>query len=619
MEYKVGRLLGNKPKERALSAISDKLIDGDVVLLTSDIIDSVVITSAITLDGQGHTFFVEDEKGAGLILENHIKIQNCHFVIGKKTNGVYARMNNLSLEFENCTFDHNTWDEVFPSVVCKRDGSVAQIICNNVRIDYGVLSTQNLFGTDLILGDPAYRRSVIKCQEGDQVFATKIQLENLTTVKALINGFGQIDSLTVLDVVLDSQTNEVLIGDLMIDMRLDPKNYLTQEVVEGLVLKGNTTINNVVSPELSSKLIKRCEQQGKTIDIRANNEDVVVNINGGEWNIKNKWLDAISQGTLNLIGFKNVNAWYVRTEKARIYAKNTKFNYRLGYTAKPKKTVEPKVEPKVKTAKEKLEAMIGLEEVKKKVQTYISTNVVNKKRRELGMQIAENSLHLVFSGSAGTGKTQIARLLTEILYDNGIVKENKLKEVSAKDMIAEYTGQTSPKTHQLILEALGGVLFIDEAYELIPGGEDDSFKREAITTLVKDMDDYRKDLIVVIAGYTDEMEKFLKVNPGLPSRFVNKIHFPDYNEDELIQIAYLQLKQQNQSLDDAAKEMLEETIRHAKQNGQVDGNGRWVRNLLQFISQARDVRIVADGSLDDPTALNKITLADITEGVTNFL
>ncbi len=116
MEYKVGRLLGNKPKEHALSDISDKLLDGDVVRLTSDIIDSAVITSDITIDGQGHTYYVEDAGGAGLILKNNCRVINCNFVIGKKTNGIYARVYNLNVELENCTFKHVSWEDSYPSI-----------------------------------------------------------------------------------------------------------------------------------------------------------------------------------------------------------------------------------------------------------------------------------------------------------------------------------------------------------------------------------------------------------------------------------------------------------------------------------------------------------------------
>lgn len=189
-----------------------------------------------------------------------------------------------------------------------------------------------------------------------------------------------------------------------------------------------------------------------------------------------------------------------------------------------------------------------------------------------------------------------------------------------KDLIGEYTGQTSPKTHKLIMEAKGGILFIDEAYELDPtSGGSDGYKREALTTLVKDMDDLRADLIVVMAGYTEEMAHLLKANDGLPSRFVNIVEFPDYSADELVAIAKLQIGQLKQTLTPDAEEKLTAYIHESKQAGRVDGNGRWVRNLLQFISQARDVRIVADGSLQsDATAINKIAAQDVVEGIANF-
>lgn len=621
MEYKVGRLLGNKPKEHALSDISDKLLDGDVVRLTSDIIDSAVITSDITIDGQGHTYYVEDAGGAGLILKNNCRVINCNFVVGMKTNGIYIKVANSNVELENCRFNHKSWEEIYPSVVSRNNEACAHLICNNVEIDYGILSTQRLSGQNITLGQancPKY--SIVKCSTFDGSYvATEIAVATLTTVGTRIYARGQIQNLICLDTQLDSMGANILVDDLTLRLDLDSQENMQQDVITGIALLSNTTINRVITPNCSERTVERHKQCGKAFKIDPKDVNTVININGGEWSIWNHWVNQIYRGTINFKNYIDVNEWFFESEDAVGHFENSKIRCKNHFV--PTKKEEPKtpsVETKPKTAKEKLVEMIGLAEVKKKVQAYIATNLANKKRKELGMEVEASSLHLIFGGSAGTGKTQVARLLTDILYENGIIKKNLLKEVSAKDMVAKYTGQTSTKTHELIESALGGVLFIDEAYELIPGGDSDTFKKEAITTLVKDMDDYRADLIVIMAGYTAEMEKLLKVNAGLPSRFVNKIHFPDYSEDELIAIAQLQLRQQKQVLTDEAREKLENVIRKAKQNEQVDGNGRWVRNLLQFIRQARDVRIVTQGLLEDTEALNTITLADVEEGITNI-
>ncbi len=623
MEYKVGRLLGNKPKEHALSDISDKLLDGDVVRLTSDIIDSAVITSDITIDGQGHTYYVEDAGGAGLILKNNCRVINCNFVIGKKTNGIYARVYNLNVELENCTFKHVSWEDSYPSIT-SGTYTCDHIICNNVDIDYGILSTKRLSGQNISLGNPACRYFTdIECNvDNKNHTATEIDVGTLTTVGTRLYARGQIKNLICLNTHLDSMGEHILVGDLTLRLDLDSQEDMQWNAIIGVFLLSNTTIERVITPNSSERTIKRHQQCMQAFKVNPKEKNTVININGGEWSIENHWVNQIYRGTINFKNYIDVNEWFFKSEDAVGRWENSKFRYKNTFEAtkkeEPKKDKVSSVETKPKTAKEKLDEMIGLAEVKKKVQAYIATNLANKKRKELGMEVEASSLHLIFGGSAGTGKTQVARLLTDILYENGIIKKNLLKEVSAKDMVAKYTGQTSTKTHELIESALGGVLFIDEAYELIPGDDSDTFKKEAITTLVKDMDDYRADLIVIMAGYTDEMEKLLKVNAGLPSRFVNKIHFPDYSEDELIAIAQLQLRQQKQVLTDEAREKLENVIRKAKQNEQVDGNGRWVRNLLQFIRQARDVRIVTQGLLEDTEALNTITLVDVEEGITNI-
>ena len=209
----------------------------------------------------------------------------------------------------------------------------------------------------------------------------------------------------------------------------------------------------------------------------------------------------------------------------------------------------------------------------------------------------------------------MSRLLADILYEHGISQTNKMVEVTVKDMIGQYLGQTSPKTHELIESARGGVLFIDEAYELIPENQNDTYKKEAITTLIADMENYRSDLIVIMAGYTAEMQTLMQSNPGLASRFINKIEFPDYTAEELIAIAELELKKQGQLLEEGAKQVLESFIIQEKQAGRVDGNGRWVRNILQFIGQARDMRIVMDGSIEqDDRAVSIIKECDVLEG-----
>ncbi|KRK45292.1 AAA family ATPase [Dellaglioa algida] len=610
--YTIGRRLGTKPKEYAFSEIEDKLKDGDTVVLNSDIIDAVSIHAQITIDGNGYTFYVPEGK-SGINLYNHCKIENCNMVLGENRSGIASRVSGVELHLENFTVAHES-SKNFSLSISVWKFPLSKLICNNVVIDQAQLRTKELSGDSLTLGSAELDKSEITFMENEKWSAVKIDLGTLNAVNTTTLGVsGRIQELNALEVGVTTydKNDKILIDKFTMDMGLDPDGFLTNELIDGLKIYGNTIIKQVISPEVN---IDRYKKSARLFLINPN-KDIVVNISG-EWAFINRWGNRVNRGNINFRNYEDKTPWFFYDESSQVMLVDAKIKRKNKFTPKP----IPKPVPKPKSAQNKLDEMIGLTDVKKKVKTYIATSIVNEMRKKKGEPVNESSLHLIFSGAPGTGKTQVARLLARILFENEIISKPDIKEVTAKDMIGEYTGQTSPKTHNLIMKAKGGILFIDEAYELDPeGGNAGTYKREAITTLVKDMDDYRSDLIVIMAGYTKNMEKLLQSNPGLPSRFVNKISFPDYSAEDLLAITYVQLGQQKQKLDDDAKVELENYILKAKQNNQVDGNGRWVRNIIQFISQARDVRIVSDGTLKtDPEAFNKIKLTDVREGIENI-
>ncbi len=183
-----------------------------------------------------------------------------------------------------------------------------------------------------------------------------------------------------------------------------------------------------------------------------------------------------------------------------------------------------------------LKSLIGLDAVKATVQELANIAQVYKLRAEKGMQRPPLTRHLVFTGNPGTGKTTVARILGEIYSQFGVLSKGHFVEVDRADLVAEYLGQTAPKTTKAVQSALGGILFIDEAYSLVPEGRSDVYGQEAINTLLKMMEDHREDLVVIVAGYQDEMARFIASNPGLKSRFGRKIHFEDYSASELVEI-----------------------------------------------------------------------------------
>lgn len=227
-----------------------------------------------------------------------------------------------------------------------------------------------------------------------------------------------------------------------------------------------------------------------------------------------------------------------------------------------------------------LNNLVGLEKVKKMLKELVSlVELKNKTKDELKLQ--NINLHMVFLGNPGTGKTTVARIVAEILYNLKYVKQNKLLEVSSKDLVAEYVGQTAPKTMAVVNKALGGVLFIDEAYSLANGGgEGNSYNEEAVATLIQAMENNRDNLVVIFAGYTKEMQDFLNLNSGIVSRIGYTVEFEDYTTEELIKIFLQMMHKAGFTVSKEAEDKAKETIEEYK-NSKNFGNARFVRNLYE--------------------------------------
>ena len=241
-----------------------------------------------------------------------------------------------------------------------------------------------------------------------------------------------------------------------------------------------------------------------------------------------------------------------------------------------------------------LDGIVGLAEVKNYVRDIAKNVQAQQRRKAQGLKVAEVNMHMIFTGNPGTGKTTIARILAKYLKAIGALKGGQLVEVGRGDLVGRYTGHTAPLTNSVIESALGGVLFIDEAYSLYRG-EQDSFGLEAIDTLVKGMEDHRDELVVILAGYTREMETFLTANSGLASRFPNKIEFPDYTADELLQITHVLAKNKGYTLSEACEEPLRNYYaRRQAADARTAGNGRLARNTLEKAIFHQSRRLVAE-------------------------
>ena len=238
--------------------------------------------------------------------------------------------------------------------------------------------------------------------------------------------------------------------------------------------------------------------------------------------------------------------------------------------------------------------LVGLAPVKEYVFGLADNLQVQQRRAAAGLKTASLSMHMIFTGNPGTGKTTIARLVAKYLKAIGALKGGQLVEVTRADLVGRYTGHTAPLTNSVIESALGGVLFIDEAYSLYRG-EQDSFGLEAIDTLVKGMEDHRDELVVILAGYTREMEIFLTANSGLASRFPNRIEFPDYTAEELLQITHVQAKNKGYRLAESCTEpLLGYYARWQAADARTAGNGRLARNTLEKAIFHQSRRLVAE-------------------------
>jgi len=275
---------------------------------------------------------------------------------------------------------------------------------------------------------------------------------------------------------------------------------------------------------------------------------------------------------------------------------------------------DPKEEPpsppeKIEDLKKELDGYIGLAAVKAEVKDLINLATVYQMRRKNDLPVADMSLHMVFSGNPGTGKTMIARFMARVYHSLGILSKGQLVEVDRAGLVAGFVGQTAIKTAGVLEKAKGGVLFIDEAYTLTSKSEND-FGFEAVDTVLKFMEDNRDDIVVIVAGYTELMEDFIDSNPGLASRFNKYVHFADYTAEEMLAIFRLQCEKNCYVLDDEAAEAVKSYLEAASHAAGEFGNARGVRNVFENILTAQAGRL-AEMTEVTRDALMQITEADV--------
>ncbi|WP_417666318.1 CbbX protein [Roseibium sp.] len=257
------------------------------------------------------------------------------------------------------------------------------------------------------------------------------------------------------------------------------------------------------------------------------------------------------------------------------------------------------------------ETMIGLAPVKQRIKETAALLLVDQARRKMGLATETPTLHMSFTGNPGTGKTTVALKMADLLHRLGYIRKGHLVTVTRDDLVGQYIGHTAPKTKEILKKAMGGVLFIDEAYYLYRPENERDYGQEAIEILLQVMENNRDDLVVILAGYGDRMDKFFESNPGFRSRIAHHIDFPDYEDDELLQIAEKMLAEQNYHFDDAARALMADYIRLRRTQPHF-ANARSVRNALDR-ARLRQANRIFEGAKGPVTAgdLSTIVAGDI--------
>lgn len=268
---------------------------------------------------------------------------------------------------------------------------------------------------------------------------------------------------------------------------------------------------------------------------------------------------------------------------------------------------------RIESILQELDTLIGLNNVKKLILEIQAFVEIQKKRAKENLNIEPLVLHMIFKGNPGTGKTTMARIIGKLFKEVGVLQKGHVIEIERADLVGEYIGHTALKTREQVKKALGGILFIDEAYSLARGGEKD-FGKECIDTLVKSMEDHRDNLILILAGYKTEMNWFVEQNPGLRSRFPIHIDFPDYSLLELMEISETMLKKRQYRLSGEAKLLLRNFINDEVKRHEHSGNARLVRNLIEKTIRQQAVRLVEKESLTREDLI-LITSEDIREAI----
>lgn len=567
------------------------------------------VNKTLYVDGGGCTIAVPTGKAAFYVTSGNLDLRNVTFELGMQNNGlVFDSKYFGDSKLTNVNFYHKKTKmrEMFPSMMVKgpvEGASGANVTFNDCKVDYLDAVGRVLTFNNCKLGN-FYRQlssvsaSTLKFNNATLAniyleSASPVVIDTLTTPGQLrLNSDFTIKHLKLANSGIDKGSSKLVYGkkgERLLSEAISDPAFGNNEVDSIITATGSKTPLKLnmgvleVDPEhADEKLVKR-----NWFDVEN------VSLSFDQSSIKRLDLPSIAvKSSIAMQNTKDFSDWQI--DKVTLSDRNSQSQLFTKHAISDDvKLDDQKAENDFGALKE-LDSMIGLTNVKYFVHQLVDSAKMNMVMQERGINNKNTkSLHMVFAGNPGSGKTEVARIVAKALYEQGALKSNKLTEVQSGDLIAGYVGQTAEKTRKVVESALDGVLFIDEAYTLTHQ-EGTSFNDEAVAELLKDIDDYRDRIVCILAGYSGEMRQFFaKSNPGLKSRFANWIEFPDYTPKEMMMILQFMLKHRKLYLKDneTAIELKNKMFDLMGSLNVNSGNGRFVRNMVDKLTNEKDARL----------------------------
>lgn len=552
---------------KTLADAIDKAREGDTILLNKSVeIGTVIVTKNLEINGQNNTIKIQEGR-AGLdfktkraIVKNVTIFQNkhCNGIVNETPNGVID-LENVTFTFSSKNDPRDIYSPIFAS-------DTATVTLTNVTTDFCSFEASHISVRQSTFGDFFGSQSALS--------ASTIHLDSST----LTNIYLQAEALTGSTLTTYGEcycrVDKLDMGQINFLFYNDPEKTFRKKFKDSSFVKDDITmftINNCEKAIIHDMRIATTEKvyQARLLQIIDTNLTL-------ERSKKSKLLkDSLAQNSTITLIAGDTNEWNLFNSEI-VDSSTTGKGQSSGY--------------------KKLQEMIGLASVKEQIENFMAVASMQAERAARGFSQEDTSnMNMVFGGAPGTGKTTVAKIIGQMLFEEHILPTNKFKVTTRKDFVSKYIGATAQQTHDVFMSALGGVLLIDEAYSLLPHGEQDH-AQEAIDQLVMDITEHKGEILVIVAGYTNDMHEFIeKGNPGLKSRFPNWIEFPSYTCDDLLDILLLNINKKNVALSQDDWDYLEsrfiELFNTTNVNGALDGNGRYIENFMNDLLATRDIRL----------------------------